>query len=69
MNGLLYFSGRLLKALLMIVAVLVLGFLLIRLAPGDPALLLAGEAGGTMCSSSNTCARPWAWTSRCSRSC
>jgi len=45
MNGLLYVSGRLLKALLMIVAVLVLGFLLIRLAPGDPALLLAGEAG------------------------
>ncbi|WP_324745860.1 ABC transporter permease [Pseudomonas veronii] len=45
MNGVLYFSGRLVKALLMVVAVLVLSFLLIRLAPGDPALLLAGEAG------------------------
>ena len=45
MNGVLYLGGRLLKALLMVVAVLVLSFLLIRLAPGDPALLLAGEAG------------------------
>mgnify|MGYP000651413678 CR=1 FL=1 len=45
MNGLLYVSGRMFKALLMILAVLVLGFLLIRLAPGDPALLLVGEAG------------------------
>ena len=42
MNGVLYLGGRLLKALLMVVAVLVLSFLLIRLAPGDPALLLAG---------------------------
>ena len=45
MNGALYLGGRLLKALLMVVAVLVLSFLLIHLAPGDPALLLAGEAG------------------------
>ncbi|MGF6097870.1 ABC transporter permease [Pseudomonas sp. 18175] len=45
MNGVLYVGGRLVKALLMVVAVLVLSFLLIRLAPGDPALLLAGEAG------------------------
>jgi peptide/nickel transport system permease protein len=45
MNGVVYLGARLLKALLMVVAVLVLSFLLIHLAPGDPALLLAGEAG------------------------
>lgn len=46
MNAAVYIGARLLKALLMVLAVLVLGFLLIHLAPGDPALLLAGEAGG-----------------------
>lgn len=46
MNGVLYLGERLFKALLMVVAVLVLSFLLIHLAPGDPALLLAGESGG-----------------------
>ncbi|AZD36406.1 Oligopeptide transport system permease protein OppB [Pseudomonas chlororaphis subsp. aurantiaca] len=45
MSGLLFLGSRLGRALLMIVGVLVLSFLLIRLAPGDPALLMAGEAG------------------------
>ncbi|KAF1030780.1 MAG: Dipeptide transport system permease protein DppB [Pseudomonas sp.] len=46
MTGVRYLGGRLFKALLMVLAVLVLAFLLIHLAPGDPAQLLAGEAGG-----------------------
>lgn len=45
MNGWLFLGGRLLRAALMIVAVVVLAFALVRLAPGDPALLMAGEAG------------------------
>src|SRR5476651_1733547 len=45
MNALLFLGARLGRALLMILGVLVLSFLLIRLAPGDPALLMAGEAG------------------------
>lgn len=45
MSGLIFLVARLGRALLMIVGVLVLSFLLIRLAPGDPALLMAGEAG------------------------
>src|SRR5450830_106407 len=45
MNAALFLGARLGRALLMILGVLVLSFLLIRLAPGDPALLMAGEAG------------------------
>ncbi|WP_349972293.1 ABC transporter permease [Pseudomonas caspiana] len=45
MNWLLYLGWRLGRALVVIVGVLVLSFLLIRMAPGDPALLMAGEAG------------------------
>jgi peptide/nickel transport system permease protein len=33
------------KAVLVILAVIVLNFLLIRLAPGDPALVIAGQSG------------------------
>ncbi|OUR76950.1 ABC transporter permease [Alphaproteobacteria bacterium 46_93_T64] len=39
-------SRRLLHAALLILAVLVLNFLLIHLAPGDPADVIAGEMGG-----------------------
>ncbi len=35
------------SALLLVVAAAVLNFTLVHLAPGDPALMLAGEAGGT----------------------
>jgi peptide/nickel transport system permease protein len=33
------------KAVVVILAVVVLNFLLIRLAPGDPALVIAGQSG------------------------
>lgn len=45
MSLLLYAGARLGRALALIIAVLVGAFLLLRLAPGDPALLMAGEAG------------------------
>jgi peptide/nickel transport system permease protein len=46
MGGRLGFIGqRLVKAVFVILGIIVLNFLLIRLAPGDPALVLAGEAG------------------------
>jgi len=45
MNAVLFLGGRLCRAGLMVLGVLVLSFLLIHLAPGDPALLMAGEAG------------------------
>ena len=38
--------GRLMQAAALIAAVLLLNFLLIRLAPGDPALVIAGGMGG-----------------------
>ena len=37
--------SRLIKALLMLIGVLILNFLLIRLVPGDPATIMAGESG------------------------
>ena len=39
-------AKRLVNALLLILAVVVLNFLLIHLAPGDPAEVIAGEMGG-----------------------
>ena len=36
---------RLGKAVVVVFAIIVLNFLLVRLAPGDPALVIAGEAG------------------------
>lgn len=39
-------ARRLLHAFLLILAVLILNFLLIHLAPGDPAEVIAGEMGG-----------------------
>jgi len=41
-----YLARRLAYGLLLILGVVVLNFLLIRLAPGDPALVIAGEMGG-----------------------
>lgn len=38
--------GRVLNAFLLLLAVVVLNFLLIHLAPGDPAQVIAGEMGG-----------------------
>ncbi|WP_420343899.1 ABC transporter permease [Paenirhodobacter sp.] len=39
--------GRLAKAAIVLLAILVLNFLLIHAAPGDPAAVMAGEAGAT----------------------
>ena len=41
-----YFLRRLAYGLLLMLGVVVLNFLLIRLAPGDPAMVIAGEMGG-----------------------
>ncbi len=42
-----FLTGRVFKALLVILAIAALNFLLIRLAPGDPASVMAGEAGAS----------------------
>lgn len=42
-----FIASRLVKALFVILAIAALNFVLIRLAPGDPASVLAGEAGAT----------------------
>ncbi|USG60885.1 ABC transporter permease [Sneathiella marina] len=46
MNTVMLVARRLLHAFLLILAVLVLNFLLIHAAPGDPADVIAGEMGG-----------------------
>jgi peptide/nickel transport system permease protein len=40
-----YLAGWMTKALVVVLAITVLNFCLIRLAPGDPATVMAGEAG------------------------
>ena len=45
MNLLQFLTGRLAKGILVLFAIAVLNFFLIRAAPGDPAQVLAGEAG------------------------
>jgi len=40
-----FISGRLLKAVVILICITVLNFLLIHAAPGDPASVMAGEAG------------------------
>lgn len=45
MDRLKFFLHRLWKAALVLLAVIVINFTLIRMAPGDPATVLAGEAG------------------------
>lgn len=45
MNLVQFLTGRLAKGVLVLLAIAVLNFLLIRAAPGDPAQVLAGEAG------------------------
>ena len=42
-----FVGRRALGAVFLVLGAVVLNFLLIHLAPGDPALMLAGEAGGT----------------------
>ncbi|HEY8567040.1 MAG TPA: ABC transporter permease [Beijerinckiaceae bacterium] len=40
-----FLTGRVLKGVLVLIAIAALNFLLIRAAPGDPAQVMAGEAG------------------------
>lgn len=40
-----FLLGRLLKSAVVLLAVIILNFTMLRLAPGDPALVLAGEQG------------------------
>jgi peptide/nickel transport system permease protein len=40
-----FVAERIAKAVIVLLAIVVLNFFLIRLAPGDPALVMAGEAG------------------------
>lgn len=42
-----YLLSKLIKAVLVILCVVVVNFFLIRLAPGDPASIMAGEAGAS----------------------
>lgn len=45
MNKLSFIARRLVKAVFVLLAIVVLNFFLIRAAPGDPAAVMAGEAG------------------------
>lgn len=47
MSKLYFFAGRLGKGILVLFAIASLNFLLIRAAPGDPAQVMAGEAGAS----------------------
>ncbi|WP_050468128.1 ABC transporter permease [Herbaspirillum chlorophenolicum] len=47
MKSLSFLFARLGKALVVVLGVVVINFLLIRMAPGDPASVLAGEAGSS----------------------
>ncbi|MBN9078267.1 MAG: ABC transporter permease [Rhizobiales bacterium 65-79] len=40
-----YILGRILKAFLIVLAVAIMNFFLIRIAPGDPATVIAGQSG------------------------
>jgi len=47
MKFLSFFVARILKMLLVVLGVVIINFFLIRLAPGDPAAVLAGQAGSS----------------------
>jgi peptide/nickel transport system permease protein len=42
-----FVAQRLVKGMVVLVAIIVMNFFLIRLAPGDPAMVMAGEAGAS----------------------
>jgi peptide/nickel transport system permease protein len=44
-NGALYIGQRLGKGVVVVLAIVIVNFLLIRMAPGDPAMVMAGESG------------------------
>ena len=45
MQRLQFIAQRVLKGVVVLLGIIVLNFVLIRLAPGDPATVMAGEAG------------------------
>lgn len=47
MKFLSFLASRLVKAIVVILGVVIVNFLLIRLAPGDPASIMAGQAGAS----------------------
>ncbi|REG81989.1 ABC transporter permease [Marinomonas pollencensis] len=47
LQTLLYIGGRLIKGVIILLIIAVFNFFLIRAAPGDPAKVMAGEAGAT----------------------
>ena len=47
MNTLSFLVGRLGKAIIVVLGVVIINFMLIRMAPGDPAAVLAGESGSS----------------------
>jgi|SRR5690625_3816835 len=47
MHNIRLLAARLLKGIVVLLAVLTINFVLVRAAPGDPATILAGEAGAT----------------------
>ncbi len=59
-----YIATRLLQTIPVILGVVIVNFLLLQLAPGDLATVLAGEAGGARRSISTSCVRGSATTSR-----
>src|SRR4030088_451862 len=42
-----FVAQRIVKGAIVLLAIVVLNFFLIRMAPGDPALVMAGEAGAS----------------------
>ena len=42
-----FIAQRLAKGVVVLIAIIVMNFFLIRLAPGDPAMVMAGEAGAS----------------------
>ncbi|WP_027577788.1 ABC transporter permease [Bradyrhizobium sp. Ai1a-2] len=42
-----FITQRIMKAIVVLLAIVVMNFFLIRLAPGDPAMVMAGEAGAS----------------------
>jgi peptide/nickel transport system permease protein len=40
-----FIAQRLVKAVSVVIGVIILAFFLVRLAPGDPALVIAGQSG------------------------
>ena len=64
-----FIAQRIAKAIIVLLALVVLNFFLIRMAPGDPALVMAGEAGAGDNSSWPSCAKSSVSTSRCRCNC